>query len=147
MVAFVGSLLVTVLLTGGILWYSKRRPVGTPLTWGEAMVAAVYVFFLLFWVFGIVPHLWLAWADNELRWRPDKLLYGPGNIFKPVAKGGHFPFTMSWQTIRDIIATGIYGVFLFGVGAMWIVWQNRGKKAQAVVPRSEYGRPLVKEGA
>ena len=70
----------------GIVWMGKRRPPGTPLTWGEAMVASVYCFFLLFWIYGVVPHLWLAWADNELRWRPDKLLFGPGELATFVAQ-------------------------------------------------------------
>ena len=39
MVAFVGSILVTVIMAAGIAWYGKRRPVGKPLTWGEAMAA------------------------------------------------------------------------------------------------------------
>jgi hypothetical protein len=146
-VAFGLSIIVTLLMVGGALWYGQRRPVGTPLTWGEAMVGAVYVFFALFWVYGIVPHLWLTWADSELRWRPDKFLYGPGSILKPTARGGHFPITLTYQTVRDIIATGIYGVALGANGALFVLWQKRGaKKPATAVARSEYGRPLVKEG-
>jgi hypothetical protein len=146
MVAFVSSILVTVLMTLGIVWKAKRRPVGTPLTWGEAMAASVYVFFLLFWIYGVVPHLWLAWADNELRWRPDKLLFGPGDILKPRAQDGWLPFTLTYQTVRDIIATLIYGAMLTGNAAAIVLWQKRGKKAAAAIERSEYGRPLVREG-
>jgi hypothetical protein len=144
--AFVTSVVLSLLLTGGILWYAKRRPVGTPLTWGEAMVAATYVLFLLFWVYGVVPHLWLAWADNELQWRPDNIVWGPGNILRPTAQGGNLPFTITEQTVRDIVATGIYGAALVGNVAVWMIWQNRGKKPATTVVRSEYGRPLVKEG-
>jgi hypothetical protein len=146
MVAFVGSILVTVIMAAGIAWYGKRRPVGAPLTWGQAMAASVYVFFLLFWAYGVVPDRWLAWADNELRWRPDKLLFGPGEILKPTAEGGWLPFTITWQTIRDIIATLIYGVMLTANAAGFVLWQNRGKKAKTAVERSDYGRPLVREG-
>ena len=146
MVAFVGSILVTVIMAAGIAWWGKRRPVGAPLTWGAAMVASLYVFFLLFWAYGVVPDRWLAWADNELRWRPDKLLFGPGEILKPRAEGGWMPFTITWQTIRDIIATLIYGVMLTANAAGFILWQNRGKKAKTAIERSEYGRPLVREG-
>ena len=39
MVAFVASLLLTVALMALVPFFAKRRPVGTPLTWGEAMVA------------------------------------------------------------------------------------------------------------
>lgn len=146
MVAFVGSILVAALMTLGIAWYGNRRPVGTPLTWGEAMAAATYVFFLLFWAYGVVPDRWLAWADSELRWRPDKLVFGPGGILKPRAEGGWLPFTLTYQTIRDIIATGIYGVALTLNAAAIVMWQKRGKKAAVAVERSEYGRPLVREG-
>ena len=146
MVAFVGSILVTVIMAAGIAWWGKRRPVGAPLTWGAAMVASLYVFFLLFWAYGVVPDRWLAWADNELQWRPDKLLFGPGEILKPTAEGGSFPFTITWQTIRDIIATLIYGVMLTANAAGFVLWQNRGKKAKTAIERSDYGRPLVREG-
>jgi hypothetical protein len=146
MVAFVTSILVTVLMTLGIVWVAKRRPVGAPLTWGEAMVASVYCFFLLFWIYGVVPHLWLAWADNELRWRPDKLVFGPGDILKPQAHDGWLPVTITYQTIRDIIATGIYGVMLTANAAAFVLWQKRGKTTTVAVERSEYGRPLLREG-
>ena len=65
MVALVSSLLVLAVLLSLVVPMAKRRPVGTPLTWGEAMVAGVWSFFLMFWVYGVIPHLWLTWADNE----------------------------------------------------------------------------------
>jgi hypothetical protein len=146
-VAFVGSLLVTALLVAVIFPYRTRRPVGTVLTWGEAMVAGTYVFFVFFWVYGVVPHLWLTWADNELGWRPDKLLVGPGSILEPQALGGWFPFTINYLVLRDIIAVLIYVAFLAGNIWLWAVWQNRGKKAAEVpaVVESEFGRPLVRK--
>jgi hypothetical protein len=144
--AFVTSVVVSLLLTGGILWYAKRRPVGAVLTWGGALVASTYVLFLLFWVYGVVPHLWLLWADAELQWRPDRFVYGPGNIFQATEQGGNFPITITWQAVRDIVATLIYGVALVANVAVWMIWQNRGKKPAVAVARSEYGRPLVKEG-
>lgn len=149
MVAFIGSLLVTILAVAPVFPMAKRRPVGTPLTWGEAMVASVWAFLLMFWVYGLVPHLWLTWAGNELGWRPDKLVYGPANILKPQSEGGWLPFTITYQTLRDVIAVLIYVVFLVGQVWLWVWWQNRGKRADAaaaVVPTSEYGRPLVRKG-
>ena len=150
MVALVSALLILVVLCSLLVPMSKRRPVGTPLTWGEAMVASVYVFFLMFWAYAVIPHLWLTWADNELQWRPDKLLYGPGGLLEPQTKGGFFPMTISYQTLRDLIAVGIYVVFLGGQMALWAYWQKRGKRAEAatstVVVESEFGRPLVRKG-
>ncbi len=149
MVAFALSIVVTVVLVGGILAYTKRRPVGTPVTWGEAMFGAMIVFFAMFWVYGVVPHQWLAWADNELNWRTDKFFVGPGGILRAQAQGGSFPFTITYVVIRDVIASGIYVVAVGGQVALWMVWQNRGKKAEAAeaVELSSFGRPLVREGA
>ena len=150
MVAFIASVLVAVLLTALVIPVAKRRPVGTPLTWGEAMVASVYAFFLMFWVYGLVPHLFLTWAGNELGWRPDKLLFGPGAVLKPQSLGGFSPITITYQTLRDILAVLIYVVFLGAQIGLWVWWQNRGKRAAAAesaqtTTTSEYGRPLVRK--
>ncbi|MCE2511194.1 MAG: hypothetical protein J4F50_01285 [Acidimicrobiia bacterium] len=149
MVAFALSIVVTVALVGVILAYTKHRPVGTPVTWGEAMFGAMIVFFGMFWIYGVVPHQWLAWADNELNWRTDKLFVGPGGILRAQAQGGSFPFTITYVVIRDIIASGIYVVAVAGQVALWMIWQNRGKKAEAAeaVELSSFGRPLVREGS
>jgi hypothetical protein len=148
-VAFVFSVLLTVGLTVAAFVYGKRRPVGKPLRWGEAMFAAAYIFLILFLAYGVVPHQWLTHADNELAWRRDKILYGPFNIFEPEALGGHFPFTITYEAVRDVIATVIYIVFL-GANIWFAVWwQNRGKKAAEARPElttSSYGRPLVRRG-
>ena len=142
MFAFVLSLLVTVGPMAWALRYMKRRPVGTPLSWGEAMVAATFVFFLLFMAYGVVPHQWLTWADNELGWRPDRLLVGPGGIL-----GTLLPFELTYLVLRDVVVSGIYGAFLVAQVVVWKLWQDRGK---AKAPRrkeletSPFGRPLVK---
>ena len=153
MVALLTSLLITVALLAVVFRVAKRRPVGATLTWGESMVAATYVFMIMFWVYGVVPHLWLTWADNELKWRPDALLSTyvffdrtPFGTLEPQASGGSFPMTITMQTIRDLIAVGIYVVFL-GVN-MWLFafWQKRGKKTETTdIVTSDYGRPLVKK--
>jgi hypothetical protein len=146
-VAFVASVLISVALVAVMFPLAERRPVGTPLSWGEAMVAGTYVFFLMFWVYGMVPHLWLTWAGNELNWRPDKLLFGPGGVLKPQKVGGWNPITLNYQTIRDIVAVLIYVVALGLNMYLWAWWQNRGKRAAAVpeIATSDYGRPLVKK--
>ncbi len=141
MVAFVLSILIgSVALAIPFRLALRRRPVGAPLTWGQAMVASVWAFFLMFWWYGVVPHQWLTWADNELNWRKDKGLYGPGNIVDNL-----LPFDVNYLIVRDVIVVGIYGVILAGAVVLWMVWQNRGKRKPStdVVP-SRYGRPLVK---
>ena len=148
MVAFVTSLIVTFIIVGGIVAYQKRRPAGQAVTWGEAMFGSMVVFFLMFWVYGVVPHQWLTWADNELNWRVDKILYGPGEILKSQEDGGWSPIRINYIVVRDLIAVGIYIVALGGNIWMWSAWQKRGEQqADKPVERSQFGRPLVKEGA
>ena len=151
MVALLTSLLITVALLAVVFRVAKRRPVGATLTWGESMVAATYVFMIMFWVYGVVPHLWLTWADNELKWRPDTLVadYIAGfGFMQPQATGGSFPMTITMQTLRDIIATMIYVGFLAGNMWIWAHWQKRGTKSATVeVVTSDYGRPLVKKSS
>ena len=154
MVAFIASLLVTGALVLLLRPAAKRYPIGTPYSWGEAMVASTYAFFLMFWVYGVVPHLWLTWADNELSWRPDALLYQyewPGGItlgfFEPAALEGWFPVTVNMLHIRDIVAVLIYVAFLAGQIALWAWWQQRGEKVVTTdLATSDFGRPLVKKG-
>lgn len=154
MVAFIASLLVTFGLLALLIPAAKRYPIGAPFTWGEAMVASTYAFFLMFWVYGVVPHLWLTWADNELGWRPDALLYEYewfGGItlgfMKPQEMDGPIPMTINMLHVRDIVAVLIYVAFLAGQIALWAWWQQRGTKAATTdLTTSDYGRPLVKKG-
>lgn len=83
MVAFVASLLVTALMVLVIVRVGKRRPRGTPLTWGEAFVAAMFVFALFVMIYGIVPNSWLIWADNDLGWRSDRFGIPVGGLIHP----------------------------------------------------------------
>ncbi len=153
MVALVTAMLIAALLLALLIPFSKRRPPGTPLTWGEAMVAAVYSFFLMFWVYAMIPHLWLTWTSNELGWRPDKLLVGPTfgifdkGIFATQKAGGWFPLALNYQTIRDIVAVMIYVVALGAQIAIFAWWQNRAKKAAEMpaITTSDFGRPLVRK--
>lgn len=140
MVAFVFSLIATIALTAVAPLYGRRRPPGTPLTWGEAMVAAFFVFFVMFLAWGVMPHQWLAYADNDLQWRKDKIVMGPGDLLDKL-----LPFTITYEAVRDIIAAGIYVVTLGVMIALWAQWQNRGKEKPKELPTSAYGRPLVKK--
>jgi hypothetical protein len=160
-VAFLSSIVAVAIGIGIVVWVMRRRPVGAPLTWGEAMLAATFVFFLMFLAYGVVPHQWLNWADSELRWRPDRIgipagplsgdfHWGPlqmqGHTFWPKGvplPNGHFVITA--QTIRDIVATLIYVVFLGVQLLLWSMWQKRGQEKPAELPTSPYGRPLLRK--
>jgi hypothetical protein len=144
--AFLFSFILSTVGALLVLPYAKRRPKGTPTSWGEAMLASVYVFGLMFIAFGIVPDKFIAHADAELGWTKNLIIYGPGDIFKPQALGGNFPFTMSYEAIRDIVVVIIH-VWYFGLLIfLWSVWQKRGDGTPSkAIATSSFGRPLVKK--
>jgi hypothetical protein len=145
-VAFIFSLVLTIVLTLAIIPFAKRRPAGKKLTWGEAMAGSAYVYFVLFLAYGVVPHQALTHMGNDLGWRKDKLLFGPGGILKPKSLGGWFPFQISYEAIQDVIATVIYVIFLGIQIFLWVWWQKRHKpKAAKAIATSSFGRPLVKK--
>ena len=145
--AFLVSLILTTAMALAVIPYGKRRPLGRPTTWGEAMMASVYVFFAMFLAFGVVPHQFIDHADKELGWRKDKLVYGPFDILNAKANGGNFPFTISYEAIRDIIVVVIHAYFIGLMIWLFVWWQKRGEKiAGAELEQSTYGRPLVKKG-
>jgi hypothetical protein len=137
LVAVICTFLVGFGGVAGVLLYGKRRPVGAPLSWGEAMVAAMVAMFLFFWWYGVIPHQWLTYAEGELGWRPDKLLVRPT---------GNVPITISYKTLADIVAVLIYGIGLSLHIGIWAVWNDRGKAKPKEIPASRYGRPLVRKG-
>jgi hypothetical protein len=157
MVAFVVSLLITGAMTGVLVLVAKRREPGRPLTWGEAFVAATYVFTLLFLAYGVVPHHWLTWAGNELAWRSDKygIPIGPldklGFANPAFAHGisffGRGRILITAAAIGDIIATLIYGVFVTANILGWLAWQRRAQRRaeQPAIETSAYGRPLLRK--
>ena len=137
MVAFICTLLVGFAGVAAVVLFGGRRPVGAPLSWGEAMAAAVFAMFLFVWWYAVIPHQWLTWAGNELGWRTDKLLLEPT---------GNQPLTVSYQAVRDLVAVVIYGVGIALHVGLWALWNDRGKRKPAEVPASRYGRPLVRKG-
>jgi hypothetical protein len=153
-VAFIASLLITGLMTGIVLVFARRREPGRPLTWGEAFIGATFVFALLFMAYGVVPHHWLAWADNELNWRKDSIGIPTGPI--PGIKNhtlfedgltffGRGRILVTKEAVRDLIGTLIYGVFIVAHVLGWLAWQRRGQKPEAAIETSAYGRPLLRK--
>ena len=152
-VAFVTSILILVVGVGIVFWFGGRRPPGTPVTWGEALVGGTFVFGLLLLAYGIVPNQWLKWADNELLWRPDRILLSiSSNGVKFGSKaaqiGGRGRVLVNYQALRDILVAGIYGVMLGAHVMLWMKWQKRGRKLEAAAEierTSAFGRPVVKK--
>jgi len=142
-IAFAASLIFALLGNIAIVSYSKRRAPGRYLTWGEAMLAAVFAFLMFNLWYGVVPHQWITLADNEWGWRSDRILFGPGDIFEP---NRFIPITISYQALRDIVVTLIYGLGLTLHVFHWVQWNNRAKAKPVVVPTTAYGRPLARKG-
>ena len=170
MVAFYGSFTGLIVVVALVFRYGSKRAVGTPVTWGEAMVGGAAVFAIFFLAYGMVPHAFLVWADGKtLNWRSDafgipagplnKILNkkwenhwysGAKNTFFPqgVTFGGRGRVKIDKQKIRDVVAATLYIVFLGVHIFLWGAWQKRGRKAAdkaAIEPVSSYGRPLVKK--
>ena len=142
MIAFATALIAALAGNVAVVLYSKRRAPGRYLTWGEAMLASVFAFLLFNLWYGVVPHQWITLADKEWGWRSDRIFFGPGNIFEPHR---FIPFTVSYQALRDIIVTLIYGVALGLHVFHWVQWQERAKPKPVVVPTTTYGRPLARK--
>ena len=146
-VAFLVSFFGAIALTLAVIPYGNRRPVGKPLSWGEAMIASVYAFGVMFLAFGVAPHQWIDHADKNLGWTKDKIIYGPFGILKPESAGGWNPITLQYEAVRDIVVILIHVVFFGLIIFMWGWWQKRGQRATTTteVATSSYGRPLVKK--
>ncbi|HVM03625.1 MAG TPA: hypothetical protein VM242_00485 [Acidimicrobiales bacterium] len=150
MVAFLASVIVTLIQIAIIVVVAKRRAPGTPMTWGEGYLAATFVFAWMLMVYGIVPNQWLAWADNELGWRSDSIgVPTPFGRLWPdgVTFFGRGRLEITAQVIRDLIATLIYIVAFVGQIVGWLWWQKRGKKTAPppAIETSAFGRPLVRK--
>ena len=149
MVALISSFVIGFAGVIATVIYGKRRPVGARLTWGEAMLAACFTFFMMFWWYGVIPHQWLTMAEAEWDWSTSTTLWGIGNILRPEAEGGWLPLTINYLHLKDLVAVAIYGLGLTIHIAIWAWWNDRQKRADAaaaVVPTSTYGRPLVRKG-
>lgn len=157
MVAFGLSLLISLGMVAVVIGIGKKRKPGTPVTWGEAFLAATFVFTLLFMLYGVVPHHWLAWADNELAWRKDKIGIPLGPLDRVLdaennvvfGEGVPLPngrFIITAEAVRDVIAATLYIVFLVGQIVLWLWWQ-KGRitpKDRTAELTSAFGRPLVR---
>jgi hypothetical protein len=127
----------------------KPRDPEQKATWAECFAGAVGVFALFALAYAIVPHEWLEFANKQLGWgdnakfifESDDDILGLINI--------HYPFSMDFPALRDIVVTGIYVQFLVLNVWLWVKWQKRHEVKEApagaeTAPerRSRFGRPL-----
>lgn len=157
MVAFTVAAGVDALLILIAMRVVMRRPKGTPLTWGEAFVAAVFVFAIFYLSYAMVPHQFITMCDKDFGWRSDVfgIPMGPFYALPGIHRHtlwaggitfmGHGRVMLNEQSVRDIAVTQIYGVMFFLHFKLFAVAQKRGEKGAEVVPVSPYGRPLVRK--
>ncbi len=143
--AFLTSFIASLLLIGIAMAYGRRRAVGRPVSWGEAMLASAYAFGTMFLAFGVVPHQWIDHADKDLGWNRTNIIYGPGGILKPESLGGWNPITLQYEAVRDIVVVLLHALYFGLLIFVWTWWQKRGQRPVAEIETSTYGRPLVKK--
>ena len=143
--AFIFSFSLSLAMIGSIVLVGKKRLANRKATWGESIFGATYVFAVMFIAFGVVPHQWIDHADKNLGWRKDKVIYGPFGLIKPKAFGGPFPFTISYEAVRDIIVVVIHVFYFVLIGLIFAWWQKRGEVKAKQIETSSYGRPLVRK--
>ena len=159
MVAFGATVIVDLALIVGALLFLRRRPKGTPLTWGEAFVAATYIFAIFYLSYAMVPHQFITMCDKDFGWRSDVFGIPTGPFYTwPIINGrhnlwaggitffGHGRLMLNEQSVRDIILTQIYGIAFVSHFKLFGLANRRGEKTTDVVPVSPYGRPLVRKG-
>ena len=142
MIAFATALLIAIAGDVAVIVYSRRRRPGQSLSWGEAMAASVFAFLLMMLWYGVVPHQWITLADTEWGWRPDRIFFGPLDLFEP---NRFLPVVISYQVLRDLIVVAIYGAGLTLHVWHWAQWQDRAKPKAEIVPTTTYGRPLARK--
>jgi hypothetical protein len=145
--AFVSSVIVLIVGIAICMFVARRRPPGTPLTWGEALVAATFITGMMLLAYGVIPNAWLHYAQDELKWRADAYgipLIGHTFFKSGITFFGHGRILIAKQAIGDIIVTVIYGALLTVHFTLWAQWQRRGKKAAETpaIETSQFGRPL-----
>ena len=137
-VAFVASLLIVVRAGRAHLPDGQASPGRAPRSRGaRPWSPRIYVFFVMFWVYGVVPHLWLTWADNELNWRPDKLRLRSratsSSRRSRWLEPDHAQLPGPPRHHRRAASTSSFlGVNMW----LWAWWQNRRQAAEPRRPRS-----------
>lgn len=126
----------------------KPRDPERPATWAECFAGAVGVFALFALGYAIVPHEWLTFANAQLEWGDNSkfIFQSTDDILGLI--NIHYPFSMDYPALRDIVVTMIYGVLLVTNVKLWVKWQKRFEVKEAPTEetaparRSRFGRPL-----
>ena len=127
----------------------KARDAEVPATWAECFAGAVGTFAIFVVGYAIVPSEWLNYANSYIQWGDNtKFVWKSSQnmLFFPL----HWPFSLDFPALRDIVVALIYVVFLGVNLKLWVMWQRRHEVreqaavASAAAPdrRSRFGRLL-----
>lgn len=152
MTRLVVSTLLTLAGTGVVVVLVLKPKPEHPVGWAGAMAGAVGVFALFILAYGVVPHEFLTYADNKLKWREDRIVLNHIDLFGGIDS----PVDVSARSVRDIIAGGIYGGIATANIMLWAMWQKRPTRGEVKPPEvkavpepagvSAFGRPVAKQG-
>ena len=143
-------LILLFLLVHSLLLVASRepKPADYKATWAECFLGAVGTFALMALAYAVVPHEWMTYANGYLRWGDTSSFIfrsGQDMLFFP----WHWPFSMDYPALRDIVGSGIYVVLLGLNIVIFVKWQDRNKVPEAKAAsdstpakRSRFGRPL-----
>jgi hypothetical protein len=124
----------------------KPRDPDEPATWAECITGAVAVFALMTLGYAIIPHEWLTFANAELEWGDSSKFVFTSSMDILGILPIHYPFSLDFPAVRDIVVTMIYGVVLGLNVFLFVKWQKRNEvpaeAAEEPERRSRFGRPL-----
>jgi hypothetical protein len=115
---------LTVAMTGVMYLWARRRQPGTPLSWGEAFIAGLFVFSYMLVIYGVLPDAWLRWVQGPLRWRSDKVGIPAGVLSNFKLFGAHIHLLSNGRKYLGFIP--------YDKGLLWpkgITFFGRGKLA------------------
>ncbi len=147
-VPFLASFIISLILIFAVIPFGKRRPVGKPVTWGEAMIASTYAFGVMLLAFGVVPNAWIDHTDEPRLAQGQDHLRPRRDPEAPGVSAAGSRSRSSTRPCRDIVVVLIHVIYFGLLIYIWHWWQHRGDKPAAgtEIETSSYGRPLVKKG-
>jgi hypothetical protein len=149
--AIIVDLVFLVLTAHAFLLVLSRKPrdPDAESTWVGAFGLSMGTFALMVLAYAVVPHEWLTYANSYLQWGDStKFIFRSTEDMLWILPW-HWPFDFNFPALRDIVAVGIYILFLGLNVKLWVMWQKRHEVKPAPeaadgapARRSRFGRPV-----